>query len=777
MIPKITILFIEDNPDDHQLMRIVLREYGVSFEDRRLQRLEDLHELLSSGFRPDLYILDYDVPGYHIEQFQELINRMHPDASVIVVSGTITEEQIRVALKAGAVDYVMKENLRRLPVAIMNEYQNSRARQQLRETRSQTDQISDLLKVYIENIDDVISIHESDGRCLYVSPSAHSVYGYSPDELLQQDAYEQVHADDQDALRSAVEFTFQDRMLRTVRWRRRHQNGNYIWLETKTRAISDSSDGVGRVICSTRNITQIKRAEEALQSSEHRFKTLVKNSGDIFTLVNENGLFIYNSPSFYTLTGYTEDEVVGRMVFEFLHPDDLERIKDTFSKEISEPGTSELHIYRFRIATGQYRYFETRGNNQSADPVVSAIIFNTRDVTDRVKVKLALEEQNRIIEKLAHSTIGYLNLSTGDDHFSYIAEQLRKLVPGSIVVVNEYDPEKNQIICKSIQGVEDVNEVFAKYADRVSVGTTFTPTDEARSLLEEGTIREVEGGLYSLMFRKFPKKLCDFVQSATGIHKIYSMGLIWEGNLFGNAVILTTLDNGNINERVVETFMNVASVALQRKRAEEQIVDSLREKTVLLKEVHHRVKNNMQIVSSLLELQSYQVHDPEMKELFNESQTRVRSMALVHEKLYQSTDISKIQYQEYVNQLVSYLFDSYMPKHITKEVFADPVELGIDEAVPLGIIINELVTNSIKYAFPDGQDGVVRIELSEIEGQRVRLIVEDNGKGLPPHVRVGDHSTLGLELVGALVQQLDAAMNIDTTNGTRITIHFKPQSS
>jgi PAS domain S-box-containing protein len=776
MTTKISILFIEDNPDDHQLMRIVLREYAVNFEDRRLQRLEDLAELLETGFRPDIYILDFDVPGYHIEQFQSHINLVHPDASVIVVSGTITEDQVRVALKSGAADYVMKENLRRLPVALMNEYQNAQARKDLKESRSRADHASNLLKVYLENIDDVISIHDQTGNYLYASPSAHQVYGYTPDELSNQDPYGFVHSDDREMLSDAINLTNSDKILRTIRWRRKHKSGNFIWLETKIKSLPDV-DGAGkRVICATRNITLIKHAEEALKSSERRFRTLVKNSGDIFSLVNDEGISIYNSPSFYSITGYTEDEVVGKNVFQFLHPDDIEQIQQTFFAEIGKPGKNELYVYRFRISNGEYRYFESRGSDQTSESIIKAIVLNTRDITERVRVKLELEEQNRQIEKLAHTTIGYLNLSVNDDHYQFIALQLRNLIPGSIVVVNEYDAEKNLITCMSILGGQEVSEVFAKYADRVTVGTTFTPTSAAINDLKEGKISEVEGGLYQLLFQRFPKKLSDFVQSASGIKKIYSMGLIREGNLFGNAVIMTTEKSGKINLRVVETFLNVASVALQRKQAEERIVESLREKTVLLKEVHHRVKNNLQIVSSLLELQAYQVHDPEMKELFSDSQTRVRSMALVHEKLYQSEELSKIQYGEYVDQLASYLFDSFMPQNIQKVVIADPVELGIDEAVPLGIIINELVTNSIKYAFPDGREGTVRIVLSETDSGRVRLVVEDDGVGLPPSVRVGEHSTLGLELVGALVQQLDAAMNVDTTGGTKVTIQFKPMS-
>ena len=209
------------------------------------------------------------------------------------------------------------------------------------------------------------------------------------------------------------------------------------------------------------------------------------------------------------------------------------------------------------------------------------------------------------------------------------------------------------------------------------------------------------------------------------------------------------------------------------KRAEAQLRASLRQKEVLLKEVHHRVKNNLQVISSLLYLQSCNAGSPATSSMFQESQNRVRSMALVHEKLYQSSDLARIDFADYAGSLAAWLFQSFGtdPNRITLKVQVDQVHLSIDHAIPCGLIINELVSNSLKHAFPNGQGGQVRLEC-RADGGRVELLVADNGVGLPSQFDVHNPATLGLSLVHKLVQQLDGNLQLDNHGGTAFVITF-----
>lgn len=225
------------------------------------------------------------------------------------------------------------------------------------------------------------------------------------------------------------------------------------------------------------------------------------------------------------------------------------------------------------------------------------------------------------------------------------------------------------------------------------------------------------------------------------------------------------------------------------KLAENKIKASLEEKKLLLQEIHHRVKNNLQIISSLLSLQSGYVKEKEDLELFKESQNRVRSMAFIHEQLYQSSNFTNIDFAVYVQNLISYLSYSYSlnPSYINFKLDIDNVSLDISTAIPCGLIINELVTNSIKYAFPmikyceslDNTFTVTDKNLNEIciylhsyKEEEFILIVSDNGTGLPESINFANTKTLGLQLVNSLVDQLDGTIELDRTNGTKYKIIF-----
>ena len=212
----------------------------------------------------------------------------------------------------------------------------------------------------------------------------------------------------------------------------------------------------------------------------------------------------------------------------------------------------------------------------------------------------------------------------------------------------------------------------------------------------------------------------------------------------------------------------------ERKRAEDQIKASLKEKEVLLREIHHRVKNNLQIISSLLKLQSRYIKDKQTLHVFKESQNRIRSMALIHEKLYQSRELARIDFVEYVRSLVANLFRSYEVNSdlITLKTNIDDVFLGIDTAIPCGLIIDELVSNSLKYAFTEGRQGEIHIDLHSNKESKFTLIVSDNGVGFPKDLDFRNTESLGLQLTCTLVDQLQGTIELDRSGGTEFKITF-----
>jgi two-component sensor histidine kinase len=209
---------------------------------------------------------------------------------------------------------------------------------------------------------------------------------------------------------------------------------------------------------------------------------------------------------------------------------------------------------------------------------------------------------------------------------------------------------------------------------------------------------------------------------------------------------------------------------ITQKKHEEEV----RRRGVLLKEVHHRVKNNLQVVSGLLYLQSKRMSDRNMIEMFNESSNRIQSMSLIHQKLYQSMDAATIDFGGYVRDLVSALLRSYGTDRSAVKVVLDidRAGLGMDAAVPCGLIINELVSNSFKHAFPGGRRGELQVVMRRHDGDGITLVVADDGVGLPQNLDFRNAESVGLQLVVTLVEQLRGTITLDRHTGTRFTVEF-----
>lgn len=224
----------------------------------------------------------------------------------------------------------------------------------------------------------------------------------------------------------------------------------------------------------------------------------------------------------------------------------------------------------------------------------------------------------------------------------------------------------------------------------------------------------------------------------------------------------------------VSGFISMVLEAEDRKRAELEIKNSLKEKELLLKEIHHRVKNNLQVISSLLYLQSKKIKDPKTLDTFLESQNRIRTMVLVHEKLYQSKDFARINYADYIKSLVNSVVQTFRAESsgIQLNVNVQEVFFDIDTAIHCGLIINELVSNSLKHAFPKTKAGIINVDLFTDNPGEYTLTVSDNGKGFPEEVKVGETDSLGLRLVTNLVEQLEGTIEILNDEGTTFRIKF-----
>ncbi|MDB3906729.1 PAS domain S-box protein [Crocinitomicaceae bacterium] len=262
-----------------------------------------------------------------------------------------------------------------------------------------------------------------------------------------------------------------------------------------------------------------------------------------------------------------------------------------------------------------------------------------------------------------------------------------------------------------------------------------------------------------------------FVSVRKGASRQYEVRLTRDGvdfwlELFINPIFDTEGD-------VVEVSM-VAHDITEKKRSSMGIEESLKEKDVLLKEIHHRVKNNLQVISSILNLQSSFVSDENTLGILQESRNRIRSMAIIHENLYRTEDFASIKFDNYLRNLTANLIASYsVDRKIEFSADLQEVDLVLDQAIPCGLLTNELITNALKYAW-EGKDGAAKIQLKlEQEGDMITLTIADNGVGLPQAFEEMQSDTLGLQLVTTLAEQLDAELSVDTKQGTEFQLSFE----
>ena len=237
--------------------------------------------------------------------------------------------------------------------------------------------------------------------------------------------------------------------------------------------------------------------------------------------------------------------------------------------------------------------------------------------------------------------------------------------------------------------------------------------------------------------------------------------------IVGFTIVIEDISRRIIVEEQLNAMMEERTILLQ------YIQNSIEEKTILLKEIHHRVKNNLQVISSLLSLQSDRITDMTAREYFQKFQNRVKTMALVHERIYRFENQSIINYEEYIRSLSTFLLYSYNINscQISVKIDIEDLNMELDNAILCGLIVNELLSNSLKHAFPGGREGEIRIEMGLLNGQYF-IMVKDNGIGFPEDSDYRKSTALGLKLVNALTGQLNGIMELEGSEGTKITITF-----
>jgi PAS domain S-box-containing protein len=468
------------------------------------------------------------------------------------------------------------------------------------------------------------------------------------------------------------------------------------------------------------NITQRKKMEENLRISNEWLSFAQKASKSGFWDWDMTTEKLNWSPEFLELFGLPYDTQPSFDIWlEILHPDDRDQAMDKINHAIEEHKFL-ANDYRIIRPNGEELWIRALGTtyyDNSDDPLrMSGICI---DITKNKKTEKALRDSEEKYRTLFETDPDY-TLLIGND--------------GIILDVNNATTNITGLSREELIGKHFIELGMAIPED--------TPT----------YVEKISRILKGEEIKPFESQLRDK-----------------DGKIHWGFVTLTPI----IKDEKISSFIAIISDFSERKVAETQLKATLEEKELLLREIHHRVKNNMQIISSLLNLQIQHEDLDETVNVLKESQGRVKSMAMVHEKLYQSDNFSNIHLKEYLLNLIADIFYSYGVKNetINWELDVDDINIGIDTAIPLGLIVNELVTNSVKYAFPQGE-GTITINLQSLPEQ-IKLTITDDGIGLHKNIDIENTKTLGLQLVNSLVNQIDGNIELDRSHGTEFKITFK----
>lgn len=494
------------------------------------------------------------------------------------------------------------------------------------------------------------------------------------------------------------------------------------------------------------------------RDSEYRYRMIVENIFDVAYMYRPDGIITFVTYNVFFLAGYVPEEIMGHNLTEFIYPDDIETVLSALHESVT---SSKIFPTYCRLLTkeGDIVYIE-----EIARPLldnsgsISQFIGIIRNITDRKLAEEALKQSEQLFRSYFELPLIGIAIVSPDKRWIAVNDKLCD-------ILGYTRDELLKLTWTDITPQEDLHMEMADY-EKMFSGELKINNLEKRYIKKDGTVIYVK--LSSTCVRK-PDNSVDYIVSL--IEDITGRKLI-EQELTGYQIIL--------EERVLARTeeLNLINKKLQReieerKIAEEKLKYSLQEKEILLKEIHHRVKNNLQIISSLLYIQSDSIHDETALAKFKESQSQIRSIALVHEKLYQSTDLSKIDFAEYIQRLSSYLFYTYNinSRLIRLKIRARNVYLPVDKAIPCALIINELITNSVKHAFLYGNKGIISIELY-IKDNRYILQFSDNGTGLPEELDINNVNTIGLDLIINLVEQIDGFLELEKHKGTSYKITF-----
>ncbi|WP_258543778.1 PAS domain S-box protein [Parvicella tangerina] len=571
--------------------------------------------------------------------------------------------------------------------------------------------------VFNSSIDTIIS-SDLENNITEVSPSACYAFKYSREEFLTLNAAD-IYANKEEFQNISQSLSTDGFYIGEVTNKRKDGSEFTCFLSCAVMR-NKKGDHIGYMGIS-RDITDLKKAEEELIKSEKKYRDLFVNLGDALVIVDNNNKILDLNNAAKKL--FNSSNCIGKQLFDFVHDDDLDYVKER-SKEFRQKGS--IVNVEFRVKNGE----RVKHVNLSSTAIYEGDKYvGSRDIIRDITQEK--EYQELIVQQTSHLESIFENKSdvimcTLDSKYNLTAfnTKLEEFIQHHLGITLKIGMNFMDILINSVS--DQVKEGLQEYYEKATKG-------------------------YPTQFE--------------GILKSLKSNEVW---------IETFLSPITVEGKSAYDIALMAMDITDKKEAEIEITKSLQEKEVLLKEVHHRVKNNLQVISSILNLQSSYVKDKNTLYILRESQNRVKSMSFIHESLYRSKDFSQVNFSDYLNNLINNVVHTFLlpDKDVMLKTDLGAVNLNLDQAIPCGLILNELLTNAMKYAFVGIDNPELEVRIHERDNV-IFIHVEDNGIGLPKDFRIDETNSLGLQLVQTLTDQLDGTLELKSKEGTKYLLTFE----
>lgn len=492
------------------------------------------------------------------------------------------------------------------------------------------------------------------------------------------------------------------------------KNGEQKLIAFHNNVLRDENEKIIGTLSSGEDITGKEKTLELLNKERAIFKAIVDNIPVMITRYDPQQKMIYLNKEFEKKIGWKTEEVKEIDLMEKVYPDPDYRL---MVSKYMQKAAVEWREFKVKAKSGEI--VDSEWSN-----------IKLEDGT-QIGIGIDVRQRKKAEENLRKSEERYRALFDRSLDFVFIHDFQGNFIDANKSALEKFGFSKEEIKCLNFSSL----------------------------LADKSQVKEIKNVLKELKDTGRQKEITQFKL------KTKSGKIIW----------VETKSSVIHEDGKPKAIQGIGRDITKRKQAEMEIKKRLKEKEVMLQEIHHRVKNNMQIIISLLRLQSSQVRNKKYLELFKSSQNRIYSMALIHEKLYQSKDFARVDFSKFLESFVIHLFNTYKadPNKIELKLELDDIKIDINRAIPLALLLNELVSNVLKHAFPEGEKGMIFIKLSRVEkGKKIILVIKDNGLGIPEGLDVKTPKTLGLQLINDLVKQINGKIYITKKEGTEIKITF-----